>query len=213
MPGRALRPRYQAPAPAPALCRAGPRHGWRRKSGPVKTLADYLRPGLRVLSIGLNPSLPSVRAGVYFANPRNRFWPAFRQSGLTRNLGPPSPDELNRLMVEEGIGFTDVVKRPTRGGAELRKEDFLRDAPLLKEKILECQPAVAWFHGKQAIGHYLRHAEDRSAHNPDWGAQALTIGASRVFVTPNPSSANAAYSLNDLIEWYRLLARFVSSGN
>ena len=28
------------------------------------------------------------------------------------------------------------------------------------------------------------------------------IGASAVFVVPNPSPANAKYSLNDLAEWY-----------
>ena len=37
------------------------------------------------------------------------------------------------------------------------------------------------------------------------GLQKRSIGASWVFVTPNPSPANAAYSLDDLAEWYRRL--------
>ena len=48
----------------------------------MKTLPDYLRPGLDIVSIGINPSLPSVREGYYFANPRNRFWRALNASGL-----------------------------------------------------------------------------------------------------------------------------------
>ena len=40
------------------------------------TLPDYLRPGLDIVLVGLNPSAYSARVGHYFANPRNRFWPA-----------------------------------------------------------------------------------------------------------------------------------------
>ena len=38
------------------------------------------------------------------------------------------------------------------------------------------------------------------------GEQASRIGQSRVFVTPNPSPANAVYSLDELVAWYRRLA-------
>ena len=37
------------------------------------------------------------------------------------------------------------------------------------------------------------------------GRQNLTIGHSQVFVVPNPSPANAQYSLDDLVFWYREL--------
>jgi len=39
----------------------------------------------------------------------------------------------------------------------------------------------------------------------------LRIGDSRVFVTPNPSPANAAFSLEDLTDWYARLARLRES--
>jgi TDG/mug DNA glycosylase family protein len=86
----------------------------------MKTLPDYLRPGLRIVSIGLNPSLPSVEAGFYFANPRNRFWRALNRSGLAAGPVTPSVKAMEILFERDDIGFTDVVKRPTRGGAELR---------------------------------------------------------------------------------------------
>ena len=68
--------------------------------------------------------------------------------------------------------------------------------------------ARAWFHGKQAYHGYLRYGEGRGPGS-DWGEQPR-LPACRVFVTPNPSPANAAYSLADLTEWYRRLAVFAA---
>jgi TDG/mug DNA glycosylase family protein len=104
-----------------------------------------------------------------------------------------------------GIGFTDVVKRPTAGGGELRAADYRGCAPQLQARLLECAPLIAWFHGKQALGGYLRYAQGRKPAL-DWGEQVFRIGQSRVFVTPNPSPANAVYSLDELVAWYRRLA-------
>jgi len=172
----------------------------------VNTLADYVGPGLRVLSIGLNPSLGSVAVGYYFANPRNRFWPALLASGLAPAGMTPSAEGIRLLFEEHGMGFTDVVKRPSAGGGSLRAADFKRFAPELRDKLLKYRPGIAWFHGKQAYNGYLRYGEGR-APGGEWGAQA-DLAACRVFVTPNPSPANAAYSLAVLSEWYRRLAAF-----
>lgn len=171
----------------------------------MKTLPDYLRPGLDIVSIGLNPSLPSVRAGFYFANPRNRFWRALNASGLLAAPVVPGVAAMQLIFERDGIGFTDVVKRPTAGGSALRAADYRAWAPLLRDRLLEYAPRIAWFHGKQAFMNYLRYAERRPVA-VDWGEQPLPIGASRVFVTPNTSPANAAYSLDDLSEWMRRLA-------
>ncbi|MCK5480158.1 MAG: mismatch-specific DNA-glycosylase [Gammaproteobacteria bacterium] len=173
----------------------------------LKTLPDYLRPGLDIVSVGLNPSLPSVRDGFYFANPRNRFWRALNASGLVPESLEPGVAATGKLFRQYKIGFTDVVKRPTAGGNELRAADYREWAPVLKQKIEEHAPGVAWFHGKQAYVNYLYYAEGLR-EKPDWGAQSFFIGKSRVFVTPNPSPANAAYSLDELGDWYRQLKVF-----
>jgi len=170
----------------------------------LDTLPDYLCPGMRILSIGINPSLPSVRAGFYFANPRNRFWRALQGSGLVDADITPGVAAMTLLLQHYGIGFTDVVKRPTAGAKDLQAADYRVDAPLLKAKLLQYRPALAWFHGKLAWQHYLRYAE--GVREPcDWGLQTRLAGETRVFVTPNPSPANAAYSLAVLTDWYRRL--------
>lgn len=172
-----------------------------------QTLADYLREGLTLVSIGLNPSLPSVRAGYYFANPRNRFWRALQGSGLVSATLQPGPAAMDTLLQQYAIGFSDVVKRPTAGAHALRAADFREWAPVLREKLGRYTPAIVWFHGKQACTGYLRYAEgDRRP--VDWGLQPYRLGGSRVFVTPNPSPANAVYSLDELITWYARLGEF-----
>ncbi|MCY3853562.1 MAG: mismatch-specific DNA-glycosylase [Gammaproteobacteria bacterium] len=178
---------------------------------PCATLPDYVDSGLRVLSVGLNPSLVSVREGFYFANPRNRFWRAFDESGLAGSRGEPSRSRHQVLLEQDRIGFTDVVKRPSRQGHELRARDFRCDAPRLLQLIEEIQPTWAWFHGKQAYRYFLKYAIGLSPREIRWGLQSRMIGEARVYVTPNPSPANAAYSLADLRRRYRRLARHVNA--
>ena len=48
----------------------------------ARTLADTVGPAMRVLACGLNPSLYAADAGVGFARPGNRFWPAALAAGL-----------------------------------------------------------------------------------------------------------------------------------
>lgn len=171
----------------------------------METLPDYLAPGLRLLSIGLNPSLPSVAAGFYFANPRNRFWPALNASRLVSAALVPGAAAVQSLFEEQRTGFTDLVKRPTRGGSDLRQADFRSGAQRLRRLLEDFQPSIAWFHGKVAFKQFVRHAGvvcDRD----EWGMQVPRIGTTRCFVTPNPSPANAAFSLQDLVGWYNRLA-------
>jgi TDG/mug DNA glycosylase family protein len=168
---------------------------------PMTTLPDYLAPGLDIVFVGLNPGLQSVEAGHYFASPRNRFWTAVNRSGLLiQDLDATRDAEL----MDQGIGLTDVVKRPTRGASDLRAGDFRTGAPELKARLEGCAPLIVCFHGVTAYRNYLRHVEGLDVR-PELGLQPRHIGRSAVFVVPNPSPANAVYSLRDLVGWYRCL--------
>ncbi|WP_455234419.1 mismatch-specific DNA-glycosylase [Thiogranum longum] len=171
----------------------------------MNTLPDILSCDLKVLSIGLNPSLASVSSGFYFANPRNRFWKALNASALVRQPAVPGPEAMHRLLVCEGIGFTDLVKRPTRGAADLRAADYRDGATRLSDIIELYRPRCAWFHGKLAYRHFARYAGLEGA-DFGWGLQSQAIGGASLFVTPNPSPANAVFSLADLVGWYNRLA-------
>ena len=104
-------------------------------------------------------------------------------------------------MLAEGIGLTDVVKRPTRQGSGLQTADYREWAPVLKTKLLEFRPKIACFHGLMAYKAYLLHGEG-VREKPGLGLQNRTIGRSSVFVVPNASPAYASYSLDDLTGWY-----------
>ncbi len=96
------------------------------RSYPFRTLPDYLSPGLDLVFVGINPGLYSVEHGHYFARPTSRFWRAFSRSVLSAPiraalgraaLGP----EDDAGLLAFGIGFTDVVKVPSRSAGELRE--------------------------------------------------------------------------------------------
>ena len=170
----------------------------------METLPDYLQPGLDIVLVGLNPSIPSAQTGHYFANPRNRFWPAFNGAEMTPE---PLTADTDYRVLEFGIGMTDIVKRPTPGVADLRTADFRGGALDLQERLTANAPRIVCFHGIMAAMHYAKHAEgDRS--KIALGPQPWSIGTSRVFVVPNPSPANASFSLNDIIDWYLKLKEF-----
>jgi TDG/mug DNA glycosylase family protein len=169
------------------------------------TLPDWIGPGLDVLSIGINPSIYSVRVGFPFARPQNRFWKALNASRLVGEELVPGRASMDRLLARHRIGFTDVVKRATSNASQLSRSDFERDAPLLLEKLRRFRPRIAWLHGRTGFDGFAR-AIDWEVEFEKLGEQPERCEGAIVFVTPNPSPANAHASLDDLVAWYRQLA-------
>ncbi|HZO30616.1 MAG TPA: mismatch-specific DNA-glycosylase [Chloroflexota bacterium] len=179
-----------------------------------ETLPDYLAPGMRLLLAGINPSVYSVRQGRYFARKTSRFWPAFSRSrlsaevraGLGRDeLGPADDARLLGF----GIGFTDVVKVPSANASQIPPALFAEWAPVLRRRIDQLQPVVAAFQGVTAYRAFERYALGVPKSMAGLGAQATTIGRTRLFVVPNPSPANAHVRPSDQVAWYDQLADFV----
>ena len=166
---------------------------------------DFMPQALVVLSIGINPSLHALRSGYPFAFARNRFWPALNGSRLLAEPLLPGLAAMAVLGARYGFGFTDVVKRATPGMKNLQAADYDRDAPLLLAKIRRHRPAVLWFHGKVAAREFLKRVTELGDELP-WGEQAQRVEGARVYISPNPSPANASYSVADLVASYDGLA-------
>ena len=167
------------------------------------TLPDYLKPGLDIVFVGINPGGYSAKVGKYFATPTNRFWRALKASGIVeveRDLVPGDEAWLSDV----GIGFTDVVKRASSSAKDLRAADYREWAPLTKRKLEDAAPLLICFNGLTGYQSFARYADDRRA-KPKLGEQTERLGSSYVFVAPNPSPANAAFSLNVIAGWYREL--------
>lgn len=186
------------------------------ETGAIRTLPDYLEHGLDLVFIGINPGLYSVARGHYFARKTSRFWPALSASKLSRvlrsglglsALSPGNDRDLPRF----GIGLTDVVKRPSANAGELAADDFAQWSPILIEKIHRYAPRVACFHGLTAFHPFLRIALRVSDRVPVLGPQPELIGSTRLYVVPNPSPANAHFTLADQVAWYDKVADFLAA--
>ena len=153
------------------------------------TVPDLIRPGLRVLFSGINPSLYSAAVGHHFARPGNRFWPALHDSGFTpRRLRPEEGAEL----LAAGCGITNVVDRATARADELAAEEFVEGGRRLAAKVGRFRPAIVAILGITAY----RAAFGLKDARP--GLQPGGIGGAEVWVLPNPSGLNAHYQAGDL---------------
>jgi TDG/mug DNA glycosylase family protein len=166
-----------------------------------KTVPDVVEPGLKVLFSGINPSLYTAAVGHHFARPGNRFWPALHAGGFTsRVLAPHEERELLAL----GYGITNVVARATASADELTHEELLAGGRTLARKVQRLHPR--WL-AVLGIGAYQRaFAKPRAALGP----QVETMGATRVWILPNPSGLNAHYQAEDLARLFARLRRAAS---
>ncbi|MGW7686031.1 G/U mismatch-specific DNA glycosylase [Kribbella sp. NPDC054772] len=152
-------------------------------------IPDVIAGGLRVLFCGINPGLMSAETGHHFARPGNRFWPALQLSGFTpRQL---RPDE-QRDLLNYGLGITNVVDRPSAKAAELTRADLVAGGENLVRKVHEYQPE--WLAVLGVTAYRDAFAERTAAV----GKQDRMIGATRVWILPNPSGLNAHYTLPKL---------------
>ena len=182
---------------------AGPPAAWRPAPADLiaaqdRTIPDVIAPGLRVLFAGINPGLYSAATGHHFARPGNRFWPALHRSGFTpRQLRPDEQD----LLLGLGLGITNIVARATARAAELSPAELRAGAGLLTGKLTRLAPGWLAVLGVTA---YRTAFGDPGAQV---GPQDTAVGATRIWVLPNPSGLNAHYTPGALAaEFARLRA-------
>ena len=161
---------------------------------------DLLRPDLKVLFCGYNPSLLSGTTGHHYAHPGNRFWRVLDAAGITDRLYKPEEDEA---LLEEGIGFTNLCPRPTRRADELSREEIRAGADALRATLTRHRPRAVAYTG---IGVYKWF---RATSKVAWGVQPEPAVEGVVdVVIPSPSGLNRM-RFDELVEHYRALAPFV----
>lgn len=159
-------------------------------------IEDILRQGLRVVFCGINPGLSSAHKGVHFANANNRFWKIIHLAGFTAQQ--LQPEEEQRLL-ETGCGITMLVTRPTTEASELSLAEYRQGGERLVAKIETFQPQALAILGKKAYCQAFR------VKNAPWGRQEMRIGATQLWVLPNPSGLNRM-SGDALLAAYRALS-------
>ena len=161
-----------------------------------KTVRDVIAPDLRVLFSGINPGLYTAAVGHHFARPGNRFWPALYAAGFTERVLSPFDE---RELLKSGYGITNVVMRATASADSLTKDEIVAGGEKLRAKVLRYRPRVLAVLG---LGAY------RTAFNQPKatvGRQEERLGATVLWVLPNPSGLNANYQAPELARLFREL--------
>ena len=110
---------------------------------PEETLEDLLRPGLRAVCVGINPSKVSVEVGHYYQGRLGQlFFRRLRHVGLLPQDATGYEDDA---LFAEGVGFTDLVKRATARAHELRPQEYVHGRGELVRKLTQARPALVIF--------------------------------------------------------------------
>ena len=154
-------------------------------------LPDFVGAGMRLLVVGLNPSLHAADAGVGYVTLGNRFWPAALAAGLVSRDRDP-----RHALRAHGMGMTDLVKRATPRADALTRAEYVEGHARLDRLCAWLQPGAIAVVGLAG----WRAAVDRKAV-AGWQTQGL--GGRPVYVLPSTSGLNAGTTLATLVEHLR----------
>jgi double-stranded uracil-DNA glycosylase len=169
-------------------------------------LKDRIKPGVRVLFVGINPGVRSALTGHHFAGFSNRFWKLLFESGLVpEQVGYVDDDRLPAW----GLGITNLVPRPTPGVSDLEPAEYVAGRAALERKIRRYRPRIVVL-----IGVSLARALLPSARAPlAVGMHPETLAGAPVFVLPNPSGRNAHFSYAQMLAAFTDLRRHLEQAD
>lgn len=159
-------------------------------------LPDIITERLAVVFCGINPGMTAAATGHHFAGRGNRFWRVLHLAGFTAEEIVPAKD---RMILQYRCGLTTVVERPTARADQLSAQEFAAVATHFERKIARYSPRFVGFLGKVA------YAALSGQRDIAWGCQPVALGGAAVWVLPNPSGRNRAFSLDQLVSAYRQL--------
>lgn len=162
----------------------------------VHSFAPEIRPGSRVLVLGSMPGKASLRAGQYYAHPRNLFW-TLMDTLLGIDRAAPYPNRVEALL-ECGVALWDVLHSCTRTSS---LDSDIVPASIVPNDIgalLAAHPSIRalCFNGQKAEAVFRRHVLPGLEQ-----ADALELHG-----LPSTSPANAGIPLATKLERWRVLA-------
>jgi double-stranded uracil-DNA glycosylase len=166
-------------------------------------LRDRIRPGVRVLFVGINPGVRSAQTGHHFAGYSNRFWKLLAHSAL---VPEPIDWSSDHRLPEWGFGITNLVARDTPGIDALTPEECDAGIAILRRKVRRYRPEIVAFVGV-SLYRWVFAARGRVR----LGRQQERFEGAEVFVLPNPSGRNANFSYQEMLAAFRALRRRLES--
>ncbi len=165
-----------------------------------RSVDDLVGRDVRLLFVGINPSLWTAAVGAHFARRGNRFWPALHEAGITPHCldvsAGMSADDA-RLVTDLGIGITNLVPEATARADELDGEQLRAGARRLASVVARVRPRVVAVLGLTAYRTAFGRAKAVAGRQPE------DLAGAELWVLPNPSGLNAHETVASLAAAYR----------
>ena len=142
----------------------------------------------KILILGSFPSVKSRETGFFYGHPQNRFWKVI--ASLYNEDVPATIEEKKEMLLRNHIALWDVVAScEIRGSSDTSIRNV--KANDMKKLIHETSISRIYVNGHTAMKLYQKYMEEQ-----------LGIKAT---VLPSTSPANAAYSLDRLLEEWKII--------
>lgn len=156
----------------------------------VHPFGPLFRGDSKILILGTLPSVKSREQGFYYGNAQNRFWQVL--AGVFECEAPAGTEEKKRFLYEKRIALWDVIESCDIIGS--RDGSIKNAAPTdLKSLIGNSEIKAVFANGRKAEALYEKFQK------PETGLGIVCL--------PSTSPANAAWSLERLIESWRRVAQ------
>lgn len=143
----------------------------------------------KILILGTFPSVKSRESAFYYGHPQNRFWKVL--ANLTKEKVPESIEGKKELLLKHGIAIWDVIRSCEIEGSSdssIREVEPNDISGLLQDSVIE----RIYGNGDKACQLYNRFCREKTGRE--------------IHRLPSTSPANAAFSLNRLMEsWGEIL--------
>lgn len=143
-----------------------------------------------ILILGSFPSVKSRENEFFYAHPQNRFWKVL--SAVFNSPLPQNTDEKKELVLKNKLALFDVIKQcDIKGSGDSTIKNVIPND--LKSIIESSNIKHIFLNGKTAEKYYKKYLA------PNINIEFTTL--------PSTSPANAAYSLDRLIEEWKMVIK------
>jgi len=156
-------------------------------------------PSARVLILGSMPGIASLRAGQYYAHPRNQFWPILGEL-LGRDVTALTYPERVRCLNDAGIALWDVLQSCQRPGS--------LDADIAPASII-ANDFTAFFQRHPAITHVFFNGVAAERHFNARVRQREPLPQLHTQRLPSTSPAHAALDFPAKLAAWRAVAEIL----